>query len=300
MNKNTDGFFPKAGLVWGNMRIFDEASFHKPNQLAIFLEWLIEHDINAFDSADIYGSYKVEEHFGKALSLLSTPRYQYKLITKCSIGTISPQRPENTVKHYNSTAQYIQKSVETSLKNFHTDYVDLLLLHRPDYLMQADETAHMLDRLIGLGKLRNVGVSNFTSSQVNLLQSYLHHPIITNQVEFSPLHLNPLDDGTFDQAQQMHARPMIWSPFAGGQIFTEGKKQNKELYNVLSLMAKKYGADLDTIILSWIMRLPSHPVPVIGSNKKERILKALKTKDIIMDIQDWYAVLEAAQGFPVP
>lgn len=300
MNKNIDGFFPKAGLVWGNMRIFDEPDFHHPNQLANFLEWLIDHDINAFDSANIYGSYKVEEHFGKALSLLNTPRYQYKLITKCSIGMLSPQRPENTVKHYNSTAQYIKKSVETSLKNFNTDYIDLLLLHRPDYLMQADETAHMLDKLIGLGKLRNIGVSNFTPSQVDLLQSYLRRPILTNQIEFSPLHLNPLNDGSFDQTQQMRARPMIWSPFAGGRIFTNTKEQNKALQATLNQMAEKYDVDFDTIILSWIMRLPSHPVPVIGSNKKERILKALKTKDIVMDIQDWYAILEAAQGYPVP
>lgn len=298
MNKNTDGFFPISGLVWGNMRIFDEPNFCKPDQLATFLEWLIAHDINVFDSADIYGSFQVEEHFGKALTLLQTPRHQYKLITKCSIGIISPQRPQNTVKHYNSSAAYIKKSVETSLKNFHTDYIDLLLLHRPDYLMQADETAHMLDRLIGLGKLRNVGVSNFTTTQVDLLQSRLRRPILTNQIEFSPLHLNPLNDGTFDQAQQMRARPMIWSPFAGGRIFTK-TTQNNPLQNILMQMGEKYAVDADTIILSWIMRLPSRPVPVIGSNKTERIIKALNAQKLSIDAQDWYAILEAAQGFAV-
>ncbi|MFV0431503.1 MAG: aldo/keto reductase family oxidoreductase [Alphaproteobacteria bacterium] len=289
--------FYEYDLVWGNMRIFDEPLYHEPSNLAAFLEWLMEQDITLFDTADIYGGYTVEKHFGKALKLLKAERSSYKLITKCSIAKVCPERPENEVLHYNSTGQYIADSIEQSLENLQTDYIDLLLLHRPDYLMDAQDTAAALSLAVASGQIRHIGVSNFTPSQITLLQSFLDIPLVTNQVEFSPLHLEPLNDGTFDQAQQMSARPMIWSPFAGGRIFNEN---NPKLNQVLDKIAKQYNISKEAVILAWIMRLPSRPLPIIGSNKKENILKAIEANKIKMDIQEWYQILQAAQGHPIP
>ncbi len=294
MEKNTT----LSPFIWGSMRIFDSKDFHDAQKLADFLLWLMDNNITSFDSADIYGGFTVEAQLGKALKLIKAKREDFQLISKCSIQLISPQRPENTVKHYNTQAAYIRSSVDEILQNLQTDYVDLLLLHRPDYLMDAEETASCLDNLKAQGKVKNIGVSNYSNSQIDLLQSYLKTKLVTNQIEFSPYHLMPLFDGSFDKAQQLHMPPMIYSPFAGGRVFN--KSENPALAAILEEVAQNYNISIEACILAWIKRLPCLPIPVIGSNKKENIAKSLQADNIKLDIQDWYKILKAAQGADVP
>lgn len=294
MKKNTI----LSPLIWGNMRILDNPDFHNAQNLADFLSWLMDNGITSFDSADIYGGFRVEAHFGKALSLLAQKRDDFQLISKASIQLISDIRPENQVKHYNSSASYLRSSVDKILQNLNIDYLDVFLLHRPDYLMNAEETAFGLDALQAEGKVKHIGVSNYTNSQIDLLQSFLKTPIMTNQIEFSPCHLSPIFDGSFDKAQQMNMAPMIYSPFAAGRVFSGEHNQN--LVTTLHHIALKYNINIEATVLAWIRRMPCYPMPIIGSNKKENIAKSLEADNIHLDIQDWYKILEAAQGAEVP
>ncbi len=285
-------------FIWGNMRIFDHADFHTPKKLSDFLLWLMDQGVTSFDSADIYGGFTVEKHFGKALCLLQRKREDFQIISKCSIQLISHERPENKVKHYNAHPEYIRFSVDEILQNLQVDYLDILLLHRPDYLMNAEETAACLDDIKAQGKIKNIGVSNYMNSQIDLLQASLKNKLITNQIEFSLCHLTPIFDGCFDKAQQLNMAPMIYSPFAGGRVFN--KENNSELALQLEETAKKYEKSIEAVILAWIRRMPCHPMPIIGSNKKENLEKSLQASHIDLEIQDWYKILKVAQGANVP
>ncbi len=216
------------------MRIFDEVKFHNAQELAKFLSILIEKNVTSWDTADIYGSYQVEEQLGKAIALLPEKRGDYQLITKCGVQLLSESRPDTCVHHYNTRADYIIQSAEQSLKKLGLDVLDVFLIHRPDYLADADEIALALDKLCESGKVKHVGVSNYMPSQLSLLQSRIKNTLCTNQIEFSPLYLDPIFNGMFDQAQQYSMRPMIWSPFAGGKIFDKSFNNGK-LYNLFIL-----------------------------------------------------------------
>ncbi len=285
-------------FIWGNMRLFDHKDFHHIQKLTDFLLWLMDQGITSFDSADIYGGFKVEKHFGKAISQLKRNRDNFQLISKCSIQPVCDNRPENKVNHYDTRAEYIRYSVDLILKNLQVDYLDILLLHRPDYLMNAEETADCLDDIKAQGKVKHIGVSNYTNSQIDLLKTYLKSDLITNQIEFSPCHLSPIFDGCFDKAQQLNMAPMVYSPFAGGRVFDSS--QNPELVRQLNEIARKYEVSIEAIVLAWICRMPCYPMPIIGSNKKENIAKSLQAANIQLEIQDWYKILKAAQGTDVP
>lgn len=284
-------------IIWGSMRIFDAQEFHDPKKLADFLSILISKGVSSWDTADIYGSYAVEEQLGKAIALLPQDRDHYQVITKCGIQMISKNRPENHIHHYNTRANYIMSSAEESLKKLQLDTLDVYLIHRPDYLADADEIALALDKLCASGKVKSIGVSNYMPSQWDLLQSRLKNRLFTNQVEFSPLYLDPIFNGMFDQAQQHRARPMVWSPFAGGRIFDNN---HRKLQQVLSEIGKKYAVNESAVITSWVMQHPSKPMPIIGSNKMSRIDDAIAGSKITLDIQDWYKITEVAANQEVP
>lgn len=283
-------------LIWGSMRIFDAQDFHDPKKLAKFLSQLIDKGITSWDTADIYGGYTVEEQLGRAIALLSKNRDCYQVITKCGIQLISKNRLENRVHHYNTCADYIMDSAEKSLKKLQLDVLDVYLIHRPDYLADADEIALALDKLCESGKVKSIGVSNYMPSQWDLLQSRLHNRLCTNQIEFSPLYLKPIFNGMFDQAQQHKVRPMIWSPFAGGRIF----QSNPRLLTKISEIGQKYAISEAAVIIAWVMRHPTRPMPIIGSNKMSRIDEAIAGSRIHLDIQDWYEITEAASNQEVP
>ncbi|WP_234570604.1 aldo/keto reductase [Rhodohalobacter sp. 614A] len=265
-----------------------------------FIETCLEHGITTFDHADIYGNYQNEGIFGKALREKPELRSQMELVSKCGICLPVKSRPEHKMQHYNTTAEHIRKSVENSLKELHTEYLDLVLIHRPDPLMDASEMADIFMKLREEQKIRHVGVSNFTPSQFQMFQSKLDIPLVTNQVECSVLHLDPIYDGTFDQCQEYGISPMLWSPFAGGKLFKGDGKRVKRIKKVGKKLCQKYEIELDQLALAWCLRLPCNPQPVLGTGKKERIIKAVNAWDVDLDRQDWFHLLEASQGEPVP
>ncbi len=265
-----------------------------------WIESALELGITTFDHADIYGLYTNEALFGKALELNPSLRDQMELVTKCDICLVCDERPEFRINHYNTSPDHIISSVENSLINLSTDYLDLVLLHRPDPLMDADATADAFNTLIKEGKVKHVGVSNFSPSQINLLQSRLDQPLVTNQVECSLHHTAPIFDGTFDQAQQQRTSPMFWSPFSGGRLFTGNDEQSQRIHSALAPMTEKYGAGISQIALAWLMKLPCNGLPVMGTGKTDRLKEAVEATAIELDRQDWFTLLVASQGHPVP
>lgn len=269
-------------------------------ELIDFIETCLEVGITTMDHADIYGDYQNEGIFGKALKERPDLREEIEIVSKCGICLPVESRPEHKLQHYNTTAEHIRTSVENSLKKLQTEYLDLILIHRPDPLMDASEMADIFMKLLQEGKIKYVGVSNFTTSQFKLLQSKLDIPLVTNQVECSLLHLNAIHDGTFDQCQELNISPMLWSPFAGGKLFTDETKRTKRIKKVGKKLCEKYNIEFDQLALAWCLRLPSNPLAVLGTGKEERIRKAAHALDVKLERQDWFQLLEASQGEPVP
>lgn len=265
-----------------------------------YIEYCLQAGVTTFDHADIYGDYGNEALFGEALKEMPGLRSKMEIVTKCGICLPVKNRPENKLQYYNTSAGHIRKSVENSLRNLGTDYLDLVLIHRPDPLMDAGEMADIFMKLYEEGKVNHVGVSNFTTHQFDLFQKKLDLTLVTNQVECSLLHTKPVYDGTFDQAQKMDVSPMIWSPLAGGRLFSDSDEQSRRVRTVCSVLGEKYDASIDQIALAWLLRLPCNPLPVIGTGKTERVKSALKALNINFDRQDWYKLLEASNGQPVP
>lgn len=261
----------------------------------------IDLGFTTFDHADIYGSYTCEEVFGKVLAETPSIRREIEIVTKCGIKLISGNRPENTIHAYDTSKNYIIWSVETSLKKLHTDYLDVLLVHRPDPLMDADEVAEAFNKLKDAGKVRHFGVSNFTTSQFDLLQSRLDFPLVTNQLEISVLHLNALFDGALDQCQQKRISPMAWSPIGGGRLFSGNSEKEMRVRNELHRIGEELGgAAPDQVALAWLLKHPSKIVPVLGTGNIERIKAAKESIDLKLSTDQWFGILTASTGQEVP
>jgi predicted oxidoreductase len=263
-----------------------------------WIEQCVELGITSFDHAAVYGSYTAEGLFGEALALAPRLRSKLQLVSKCGIQLVSPQRPGNRLQHYDTSAAHIVASAENSLRELRTDHLDLLLIHRPDALLNADEVAEAFERLRSAGKVRHFGVSNFTPSQFALLDSRV--ALATNQVELSPLALEALHDGTLDQAQQLGRRPMIWSPVAGGRLFTGEDERSRRVRNALTAIAERLGVLPATVAYAWLFRLPSRPVPVVGSRRVDALREAWAALDVQLDAQAWYEIWTASTGHNVP
>ena len=288
-------------LVFGAWRLLDSAPRPDPAAIGRLIGQSVEIGLTTFDHADIYGVYAVEEAFGEGLRAWGGPRRSIELVTKCDIMMKVPERPHHRVKFYDTSAQHIVASVERSLKLLGTDYLDVLLIHRPDPLMDADETAHALDGVIKSGKVRAVGVSNFTPSQFDLLQSRLSAKLITNQIEHSVLHTPPLTDGSLDHAQRLRYAPMIWSPLGGGSLFTGTGEREARVRAALQTVAAEVGApDISAVAIAWLLRHPARLIPVLGSMKPERLKAMASALDIKLDRQQWFLILEASEGRKVP
>ncbi len=262
------------------------------------IEGCLELGITTFDLADIYGDYSTEGDFGKALALRPALRDQMQLITKCGIRMMCDARPEHRIKSYDAGAAHIIASVEHSLKEIQTDRIDVLLLHRPDWLSDPDEIAEAFTQLEKAGKVRSFGVSNYTPSQFALLHS--RFPLVTNQVEAHLLHLQPFNDGTFDQLLQHKIRPQIWSPVAGGALFQASEDaQIQRIHKVAKGLMEKYNASMDQILIAWLLRHPSQMMPVIGTTKLSRVEAAVKAQAIQLTRVEWYDLWQASTGHEV-
>jgi predicted oxidoreductase len=285
-------------LIPGMMRL-NEWNY-SPQELLGWIEECLAMGITTFDHADIYGSYTNEARFGEALALKPELRSQMELVSKCGIMLLSENRPQTHVKHYNTTREHILQSAERSLQNLQTDYLDMLLIHRPDPLMNADEVAAAFEQLLSDGKVRHVGVSNFTPSQFELLQSRIDVPLLTNQVECSVTHMQPLHDGTFDLLQQKRIAPMVWSPLGGGAIFNPQTDQARRLSDTMHTVAEAHEARLDQIALAWLLKHPVTMIPVLGTGKIDRIRAATGALEITLSQQEWFRIWEASAGHEVP
>ena len=249
--------------------------------------------LDIFDHADIYGHYTTEADFGHALKGNTSLRDQIKIITKCGINMLTPNRPHHAIKSYDTSAAHITKSVEQSLQNFHTDYIDTLLIHRPDILMHVEEIAATITTLKTAGKIKSFGVSNFTTSQVALLNKYI--PIEHHQVEISLTNLNAFDNGVLDQCQLENIEAQSWSPMGNG-IFTEKTEQNTRILAEAESLAKTYECSINQVLLAFLYAHPSQIVPVIGTTKFERIEEAKKAMEIELTREDFYKLWTASTG----
>lgn len=262
-----------------------------------WIEQALELGITSFDHADIYGDYRAESLFGEALKTAPHLREPMQLVTKCGVRLKSSKRPYR-INYYDTDSAYVRSEVEQSLRNLHTEQLDLVLIHRPDYLMDAAALAETFSALTQEGKVAHWGVSNHSTSQFALLHH--KHPLITNQVELSPLHMDALDDGTLDQAQQLGLRPMIWSPLAGGRLMTGDDEQALRVRAEMSAIASRYGVSLTTLAFAWVLRHPSRPHPVTGTRRIEGLRDAVAALNLQLDAEDWYAMWTACKGHGVP
>lgn len=254
----------------------------------------IENKISTFDHADIYGSYTTEAEFGKAFAESKIAREKIQLISKCGIQLEGNRK--NTIKHYVYSKEYIIWSAENSLKNLQTDYLDVFLLHRPSPLMVTDEIAEAVEKLKKDGKIIDFGLSNFTSSQTELIRQKTE--VSYNQVQFSATHHEAMLDGSFDYMQVYGIRPMSWNPL--GTVFREDTEQTRRLKKVLAELVEKYGVGSDTILLAWILQHPAKVIPVAGTVNIARIQQLMKAVELKMDKQDWFAIWAESMGNEVP
>ncbi|MCP2028124.1 putative oxidoreductase [Flavobacterium sp. HSC-32F16] len=251
----------------------------------------IENKITTFDHADIYGDYTTEADFGKAFKASKISREKLQLITKCGIQLVTESR-NNKIKHYDYSKDYIIWSVEESLKKLKTDYVDLFLLHRPSPLMQADEIAEAVEKLKAEGKILDFGLSNFTSSQTELIRQKTE--VSYNQVQFSATHYEPMIDGSLDYMQTNGIRPLSWNPL--GTVFREDTKKTRRLKKLFSTLLEKYHLGADTLLLAWVLKHPAAVIPIAGTVNVARIQSLVKAAELEMDKEDWFAIWTESMG----
>ena len=290
MSKNKFSKIIAGTMSWGNW-----GKQFNSQQMIRLMNACLESSVTTFDHADIYGDYTTEKEFGDAFKQSNITRDDIQLISKCGIVYASPKRPTK-IKHYNYSRDYIITSVDNSLKNLATDYLDLLLLHRPSPLMEPNEIMEAIAKLGQEGKIKSFGVSNFTTSQVELISSEV--PVEVNQIEFSLTQNKALFDGTLDQMMVKKMTPMAWSPL--GEVFKNDTEQTRRIHKCLGSLLEKYSATEDQLILAWILKHPANIHPVVGTTNQIRIKEANKALQINLELEDWFSILVASQGHKVP
>jgi len=265
------------------------------SQMQSTINHCVDIGITTFDHADIYGGYTTEAEFGNAFKDSGISRDAIQFISKCGIQYMSDNR-NNKVKHYDYSKDYIIWSVEQSLKNLQTEYLDLLLLHRPSPLMQPDDIAEAITALKIQGKIKDFGVSNFTPSQMEMLS--LRGDIAVNQIEFSLTAHSAMHDGTLDYMLTNTIQPMAWSPL--GAVLREDTAQTRRIHKQLGALLDKYNATEDQLLLAWILKHPADIIPVVGTTNTTRLQQAYNATKIDMELEDWFLILVACQGHKVP
>jgi predicted oxidoreductase len=297
----TEGGPHLSRLCYGTWRLLRETTPPGPAQLADRLAAAADLGITTVDTAEIYGNYEVEERLGAAFAQAPGLRRRLEIVTKFGIYVPNPRHPERTAAFYNASAARIVASVDKSLRLLGTDVIDLLLVHRPDWLTPADDTARGLEDVVRAGKVRHVGVSNHNVAQFELLRDRLQVPLVTNQIEFSLLASGALFDGTLDQCQRHRARPMAWSPLGGGRLFAADDEAGARVRAAMATLAPKYGdATCGQLALAWVLAHPAQPVAVFGTHAIDRITSLARATEIKLERHDWYLLWQAAAGHKIP
>ncbi len=277
-------------MTWGSWG--KQLSEH---DMILLMHHCIENQITTFDHADIYGAYTTEGDFGNALAKSGITRSEIQLISKCGIQYVCENR-NNTIKHYDYAKDYIEWSVNQSLKHLKTDYLDLLLLHRPSPLMHPQEIAEAIIPLKKAGKIKAFGLSNFTPLQTDTIHSEV--PVSANQIQVALTHFDAMLNGSLDHMMLNGITPMAWNPL--GSLFKDENEQTTRIKQLLPELTEKYQATEDQLLLAWLLKHPSGIHPVIGTTNKDRITNAVKALNITLSLEDWFRLLTASQGHKVP
>jgi predicted oxidoreductase len=283
-------------IVYGMWRLGDDADTSDAHVQAK-VEACLEQGITTMDHADIYGGYTVEEVFGRMLARAPHLKDRIEIVTKCDIIAPAGRYASAPVKHYDTSRAHILNSVDTSLSLLGTDRIDLLLIHRPDPLMDACETGAALDEVVRSGKVRAVGVSNFRPWDWTLLQASMETPLVTNQIEVSLVHHQPFTNGDIAFLQERGVAPMAWSPLGGGSLFAESSAPLREK---LTEIAEETGTDAAAVAVAWLLHHPVRILPVMGTNALPRIRTLGQAMQVKMTRQRWFELYTLALGHEVP
>ncbi len=281
-------------LVYGMWRLGD-AEDTSPEHVRAKIEACLDQGITTMDQADIYGGYMAEEILGNALT--SELRDRIEIVTKCDIVAPAGRYESAKVKHYDTSRAHVVGSVEHSLRLMQTDRIDLLLIHRPDPLMDHEETGAALDEVVKSGKVRAVGVSNFRPWDWDLLQSGMSTPLVTNQIEMSLLNHAPFTNGDVAFHQRQKQPLMAWSPLGGGALFAP---ENAALRTRLGEIAEEQGVDDAAVAVAWLLAHPARILPVLGTNNLDRIGRIGDAAKVTMDRETWFDLYTHALGHEVP
>lgn len=283
-------------IVYGMWRLDEDDT--SPTHIRAKIDACLEQGITTIDQANIYGGYTAEGYFGGALKADPSLREKIEIVSKCDIVAPVGRFEDTRVKHYDTSAAHIQSQIDQSLSDMGTDYLDLLLIHRPDPLMDHQETGRALDDAVASGKVRAVGVSNFKPWDFTLLQSAMKTPLVTNQIELSLSAHSAFTNGDIAFAQERGFRPMAWSPLGGGALV--GKKSAGDLSGALERVAEADGTDTAAVAIAWLLAHPAGILPVMGTNKIERIKTFSDAFKVNMDRQTWFELYTSAIGHEVP
>ncbi|MEM6634391.1 MAG: aldo/keto reductase [Pseudomonadota bacterium] len=279
-------------LVYGMWRLGDDTDTSSAHVQAK-VEACLAQGITTMDQADIYGGYMAEEIFGNALRGAPALRDQIEIVTKCDIVAPAGRYADARVKYYDTSRAHIEASVDHSLRLMGTDRIDLLLIHRPDPMMDHNETGAALDAVVAAGKVRSVGVSNFRPWDWELLQSAMATPLATNQIEISVLHHVPFTNGDVAFHQRQGQPIMAWSPLAGGALF---QPDAQSVMTALEKVGASAGIDASATAVAWLLAHPAAILPVLGTNSLDRIAKIGEATKLSMDRQSWFEIYTAALG----
>ena len=285
-------------LAYGVWRL-SEAADTSAQAVAGRIQACLDQGITTFDHADIYGGYSCEALFGAALRAQPGLKARMEIVTKCDIMLLSDQRPSNRVKHYDTSAAHVQTSVERSLQNIGVDAIDLLLIHRPDPLMDHHALGACLDSLIQSGKVRAAGVSNFMPWDMDLLQSAMKNRLVSNQIEISLMQTRGFVDGQIAHAQRLGVPVMAWSPLGGGRLFGQDAAALR-LRPALQRLASAQGVDETAVAIAWLLHHPARIIPVLGTNDPARIARMQDALRVTLDRQTWFELYSLANGADVP
>ena len=296
MERVTLGPVTLSRIVYGMWRIGDDENTSTAH-IRVKVESCLEQGITTIDQADIYGGYTAEAMLGAVLRESPSLRDRIEIVTKCDIVAPVGRHSGARVKHYDTSAAHITASVETSLRDLATDRIDLLLIHRPDPLMDHHETGACLDALVASGKVRAVGVSNFRPWDFTLLQSAMQTALVTNQIELSLMTHQGFTNGDIAFHQERGLRPMAWSPLGGGRLLAESPAALRARMDALAM---EQGTDWSAIAVAWLLRHPAGILPVMGTNSLARIARLEEAASVDMDRQTWFELYTLALGHEVP
>lgn len=282
-------------LVYGMWRLGDDSDT-SPAHVEAKIQSCLDQGITTFDQADIYGGYQAEAILGGALKASPSLRQRMEIVTKCDIVAPAGRYTSARVKHYDTSRAHIERSVDSSLSDMGIDHIDLLLIHRPDPLMDHHETGAALDDLIKSGKIRAAGVSNFRPWDWELLQSAMTSRLVTNQIEISLSEVAPFTNGDLAFHQRLGTRLMAWSPLGGGALMKSGGK----LGAVMDEIAASFGVDRAAVAVAFLLAHPAGLIPVLGTNNLDRISRISEALKVKLDRETWYRLYEAALGKEVP